>query len=625
MTDKNAPSAPVTRRAKPNAPETPVDATPDFPSSRSFFEDTNVLESLRTSEYGFEGGLFEFVDNAIESGAPHVWAGIKTEEKTSTDKNGKKTKTEIVSEVYVVDDGCGMNPKTLHNSLAIGATMRASRRGQSLGIGRFGVGLPLGSISLARRVDVYSRESQNQPFLHTYLDLDEIRAGEQRDIPAPVPAEPPAELAALLQDSSGTIVHLTKCDRLQSDPIKPDKLRRASEVEAGVMNELGRVYRKFIEGGRQIFWNKQRVLLHDPLFVSGPTIFDQPSLDLRAREVDPIVIPLEIPGKPGETADVVVRLSLLPEEWRPEQGAGGWKSNKERHIDDNEGISILRADREVYYGRLPYLLGGGSGQVAYERIDRWWGCEISFPPELDEYFHVRYIKRGAEPVPSLRDKLRERIWLTIKNFRSEIQAVFRKNAPSPFEEQEQPFADAERAFAKASGVLPSGKLGRDVDPEQAQEALEEVASNADVGKGEPKVMEERRKKHLERLQAMPVSIVPVNWPGGSFFESVHAGGKIIVSLNTAHPFYKEVFYPLCGSVEGLTEESDAHMGASTPEQRFARNAMMLILMSFAQAEAFFPKEDQQELINSLRAQWSIALATATKELVKVTGGLGGRE
>jgi len=625
MTNKNVPSAYATRRAKSSTPEKAIHAAPDLPSPRSFFEDTNVLEALRMSEYGFMGGLCEFIDNAIESGAPHIWAGIKTEEKTSSDKNGKKTKTEIVSEVYVIDDGCGMDPTTLHNSLAIGSTARPPRPGQPLGIGKFGVGLPLGSISLARRVDVYSRESQNQPFLHTYLDLDEVRAGKQCDFHAPIPAEPPAELAALLEDSSGTIVYLTKCDRLQTDPIKPDKLQRASEVEAGMTNELGRIYRKFIEGGRKIFWNMQRVFLHDPLFVSSPTVFDKPSQpDLRARELDPIVIPLEIPGKPGETADVVVRMSLLPVEWRPEEGSGGSRFARERHIDDNEGISILRANREVYYDRLPYLIGP-KGQAAYLAIDRWWGCEISFPPELDAYFHVRYIKRGAEPVPSLRDKLRQELWMSIKNFRSEIRKEFEKSAPSPFEEQEQPFTDAEQAFAKASGVLPSGRLGRNVDPEQAQEALKEVASNADVGKAEPKVVQERRQKHLERLQMLPVSIVPVNWPNGGFFESVHAGGKIVVRLNTAHAFYKEVFLPLCGSVEGLTEESDAQTGASTPEQRFARNAMMLILMSFAKAEAFFLPQDQQDLIALLRAQWSIGLEAATKELVKVTGGLGGHK
>lgn len=113
-------------------------------------------------------------------------------------------------------------------------------------------------------------------------------------------------------------------------------------------------------------------------------------------------ITLDIPDAPGKTADVLIRMSLLPKEWHTEAGAGGGVEAKKRKIDQNEGISILRADREVLYAHVPYITGK-RGEARSLDIDRWWGCEISFPPELDNYFQVRYIKRGAEPIASLRN------------------------------------------------------------------------------------------------------------------------------------------------------------------------------------------------------------------------------
>ena len=48
-----------------------------------------------------------------------------------------------------------MAADALSKCLVLGESLRP--KGQSQGIGRFGVGMTLGSISLARRVEVYSR------------------------------------------------------------------------------------------------------------------------------------------------------------------------------------------------------------------------------------------------------------------------------------------------------------------------------------------------------------------------------------------------------------------------------------------------------------------------------------
>lgn len=139
-------------------------------------------------------------------------------------------------------------------------------------------------------------------------------------------------------------------------------------------------------------------------------------------------------------------MSLLPEEWRSSMGAGGSVEAKKRKIDRNEGISILRADREVFYGHVPYITGK-KGEARALEIDRWWGCEISFPPELDHDFQVRYIKRGAEPTADLRDQIREVIGDVVQTARKMVQETWNVNK-SEASKRAGNFGKAEETMAK---------------------------------------------------------------------------------------------------------------------------------------------------------------------------------
>src|ERR1700722_14465115 len=103
-----------------------------------------------------------------------------------------------------------MDPTILQLSLKLGYSSRYNDR---KGMGRFGVGAKLGGISQGRRIDVYSRRSNNDDWLHTYIDLDEIERGDMRHIPSPTEVDPPADCADLIGDK-GTLVIWSKTDRL---------------------------------------------------------------------------------------------------------------------------------------------------------------------------------------------------------------------------------------------------------------------------------------------------------------------------------------------------------------------------------------------------------------------------
>lgn len=558
------------------------------------------MESMREAEFDINHGLGEPIDNSVESGAPNIWVFVKSAPKVFRGK-----KQEVVSEVAVVDDGEGMSKEVIQRCLVLGDTLRKASADGKKGIGRFGVGMTMGSISLGRRVEVYSRERAEDPFLYTVLNLDEFRDGKRKTIPEPIEVTPPADYAELLARSSGTIVVITECDRLQTQAVDTDRGIPASEQLKTLKGFLGRTYRKYIDAGRKFWLNGEPVFLHDPLYLMGPTFPEHqagkpdPKAILKGEDA----IELDVPGKPGVKAKVTLTLTLLPAAWRPAQGAGGSPLAKERKIDDNEGISILRADREVLYGTVPYILGK-KGQAKFLDIDRWWGLEISFPPELDEYFHVRYIKRGAEPVAALRDLIRAKIAPAIESLRKEIQRDFAATRAEKAR-KEGVFSEAESTMADADKRLAKGKRGSDTTDDEADEQLNNVVEQ-DISVTDAKSKEAKK----EELKKKPFAIVPVNFPKNVFFETEHLLGRTILKLNVAHPFYKQIFEPLCGTVESLTEDSDIQDGADSDEKRRARTALALLLLSYAKAETFFAEPEQVDVTENMRAQWGISLASA---------------
>lgn len=577
------------------------------------FRSDTMLESLRYENYDFLHGLGELVDNSVEGGAHNIWVMHKTEDTTLTTGNQKKPKTyEVVSEIAVVDDGEGMPLSVLRKALVLGES--GPRRSKALGIGRFGVGMTLGSLALARRIDVYSRSQKDGSFYHTYLDLDSVKAGQQKRIPTPEVATPPAEYAEQVKNSSGTIVILTKCDRLQYSQTNQDRPTSSDYHLDGLPHWLGRTYRKFIANGVNLWVDKTKVFLHDPLYLLGPTVWDAKGKgDPKAKDLGTSYIELELPAQPGKTAKVAIRMTLLPIEFREKRFHGGKGIAAERRVDENDGVSILRADREVLYDKVPYLYPG-----VYERgreIDRHWGCEISFPPELDQYFTVRYIKRGAEPVSFLRKEIRKIVEPTIATLRAQIQQDFKKSDQEAAAQQSA-FTAAEEAMAAVDRVLPRPLRDANVTREEEDAQLQTIAENSvDVTDAPPEEKPSRQAQEKQRLIERPYSIVAVRYPPNIFFTTKHFFKKIVIELNTNHPFYKEVFEPLCGSVDGMTEDSDVELGVVTPEQRRARDGFMLLLLAYGRAEAMFgnePLKDEtpEQVFQNLRTQWGLALGAA---------------
>lgn len=565
-----------------------------------------LFESLRNAEYSFDSGIGEIIDNSIQAGSSKIWVSIET--KNQELLGSKKNKSvDVISEVVITDNGEGMTDNVLQKCLVLGETYRPVPKGGKLGIGKFGVGLTLGGISLARRIEVYTRRNKDMGFKYTYIDLDEIKDKSQIYVPIPTLREPPKKYNDYSVNSTGTIVILKKCDRLQYDMVNGKSIK-ASEHIMGVSHFLGRTFRKFIYGGVEIKLNNEKVYLHDPLYLLGPTKFDsKESNDPKAEIKGEETIELTIPNTANEKAKIAIKMSLLPVEWRMSQGDGGSPDARKRKIPENEGISILRAGREVLYGKVPYIIGK-RGTASFDRIDRFWGCEISFPPELDEYFHVRYIKRGAEPISSLRDKIREIIAPVVESLRKEIRTNMKKTKAEKGNKSGI-FDTAEDVMQKASDVLPKGKRGTDLNAEEEDEKINQIANDAIISGQDENDHEKAREEKKEEIRSKPYKIEPVSYPQNIFFETEHILGRVIIKLNVNHPFYQKIFVPLCGDIDN--KEVDADIENIVEKQRI-RDAIMLLLLSYGKSESMF--ENQDDFLANLRSQWGSTLGTAINKM-----------
>ena len=368
-----------------------------------------AYQSLRESGFDFSTAIGELIDNSIQANAKRIDIIPKIVEKKL---EGKRKSVSVITQVAVVDDGDGMDEETLNGCPQLGFSTRYNDRE---GLGRFGVGATYASISQCKRTVFCSRSNGTGNFLATYIDLDEIASGSQTDIPKPSELHLPKDLKGFCFANSSTIVVWEQCDRLQSDA--NGKPFQAKDLLDELINWVSRAYRYSIWEGVEIYIEGEKVNAYDPLYLNTEqTKFPN---DLCAIEYFTDSFDWPIPNSPGETSSISVKLTLLPEAWRTEQGDGGRKPAVKRRIPENQGISILRHHREVAFGNFYPIT------PSQRAIDRWWGCEINFEPELDECWEVKNVKRGARPTKELRKELRERLISQISKMRKEIQDYWR--------------------------------------------------------------------------------------------------------------------------------------------------------------------------------------------------------
>jgi len=296
-------------------------------------------------------------------------------------------------------------------------------------------------------------------------------------------------------------------------------------------------------------------------------------------------------------SDIIIKLSLLPEKLRPTQGVGGAPEIKERHIPDNEGLSILRQNREVFWGRVPYWPVRGF----FKEIDRWWGCEISFHPKLDRAFTVKNIKRGAVPEPTLKKTIYDKIKPTVHKYREEIQEVWEaaklekaRNDRSKADGYDTGHSGAEGVAKKVKGTTENVHVSPD-NPEESQRELAKRLHGQRTKK--------ERAAILSKWKEQPYTFEEDRWKSPEFFEIKPLGGSDVIILNKSHPFI-EKYLEYTDKLKNEVSASDAILLGE-----YLRRSIDLMIVTFAKAKSKFMLDtpESETLFEEFIMNWSMFL------------------
>lgn len=549
------------------------------------FRTANALQSLRHAGYDLPTALGEVIDNSLEASANRIIVRLDEQ----ADKRGRKH----IHRIIVVDDGTGMDETVLQNYLQIGFSTRYMRTDT---IGKFGVGAKLAALNFSQRVEAYSRTSSRSPWLYVYFDMDKAIAdekkGEEVRIEAPERAEIPEYLAELMPKTSGTAIVWSRIEKLEEG-------RHASDVAAlrlEVEKELARIFRYFLHGGRKLIVNGRELLPHDPLYLMDQTYADKVLGELPEHATDkkkghrhfgPSLVILDREKLEFGTGNAYVTMTVYPKEVVRKKGKGGDALATKLHVPDNLGsISFVRMNREVSYTNVPRIMPKGVHDP-----DRFIGIEVSFSPELDEFFGIRNVKRGVEPDGELRLQVRELLGKFIPTARKKIEEIWGEQTPQDVENK-GPLTQIEEAVKDADRTLPQSRVNP-LDEKERKRRLDELAQDV-VGDDE-----EKKRKYLERIKDLPYVIQNMSFPGTNFIDLQHLGDKTIVRINTRHRFYRELWEPAMD----LMSRSPSEITGEETVRAARRNveALTLLLIAYAKAEAMNGTPDEQ--YGDLRNFW----------------------
>jgi len=555
------------------------------------------IESQRSSGYSDTlSAVNEFTDNSVEARATEMRIYYLPH------RNGSRV---IGHDIVVLDNGTGMDSATLQRVLAFGGGSRFDRKG----IGRFAYGLPNAAISQGNLLEVYSWQQKNEVYKAT-LDVEAVKQSEQTTIEEPEVEDVPIELrkelfrpvgnfpdlteqqgnllTAANWPEHGTLVHVSKCDRLSWKSTK-------SYVENSWV--LGRIYRYYMWMKRlKIYVNNRLIQSVDPLYLnpkarhSGATPFGPP-IDIPIPVMDPALVEKDEDESKIPTVNVQVRLSRLPVVW---MGDDRKVNGNQRKVFQHTQMSVLRADREME------LAFGKLFGKSEEEDDNWWGGEIHIPPALDEPFGVTNNKQGLHPKQYVRDILHEKLWSIITQLRKDVRV------------------DRREERRKRKGGEPTFLEKRLAEAEKYLGAVREVPVDSSYQEQLERELKKFATKHMregetvdqayERIKRSPYVVEEEDLPEGPFYRVEMYGTLIVLLINKRHQFYERVWEPL--SAISAAPAGAGDLGKTVTDAGTAQDMVAAMLAAIARVEVEYHGRDQgEEWFRELRHRWSSTLQT----------------
>lgn len=451
--------------------------TPNNPNAKI------LIYAMQHLGYDNYVALCDIIDNSIDASATEIKVYV-------SNKNNN-------FQIIIQDNGYGMNQKTLDEALRFGSE---TPHDEMSDLGKYGMGLSTAGLSLADKTTVLTKCDDWDVVLKTATDVEVIK--QQNAFVKYLGQATMQERVFFdvqLKDAvSGTIVILEQCHGVKN--------KNVTQFSNKLIKEIARKYRKFMDSVT-FYVNDKMVSPEDPLMLTG--VEEEYVAEIYSDE-DYEVSWIDKASGNKRTGKVHVKLVLLPDT--------SVEKAKELGINiANQGFSVLRNNREIAHGIMPW-------HVKHNSLNRIRG-EISFDAFLDEAMGVNFTKNNIDMMDSVDDTLSHMLKPQIDSMKKKSN----RNKKTTNEEQTS-HSEAEEAINKKAKVL--------ITP-PAKRMLGNTSKQIKDGYSEK--TEEKRRTHDS---GKPYSAVPNvrfetmhSGPGGVIFEADQQGKTIVITWNVDHPFY----------------------------------------------------------------------------------------
>lgn len=563
----------------------------------AIFQADQIYRALKSSGYKSTAhALAELMDNSIQAGGTEVHVYM-----FSDDVKLAHGYSERVVKIAVLDNGDGMDAAVLKKSIGFG---NGTRLGAKSGLGKFGMGLSAASIAFNDETAVYSWQNGVESALATYLSAERIKRGEFY-LPEPLPVEIDSDVLKWADSniySHGSLVVWSKLD------INP---KRFSALSRDLEALIGRIYRKFLyEGSVGIYIhdvcrgderNVINVLPNDPLYLMAPSCtpppYENESMFVLLKDNGEWVDRIETVNSNGEviTGDVRVKISHvrpgLRTAYKRASNVDAGNAPFGKHAKSNVGYSICREGRELNLDP--------AFAKPFEVTERWWGVEVDFDASLDEIFEVTSNKQealatkkfhhwswdaeriGNESEAQFLQRLEVeedprlpliKLFNTISKHVAVIRTILKGDVEG---DRSRTIGDATRpeavATAQAKKREEEGHRGEadDLKAPSADEVIEIAEEEGVQPDGQ-----EHLKEVLKAGDRFGFEIGR-NEESESFFIVKRKGNFLAVIINSAHPFYEQVYEKLFGEGNAVSLEEQLSL---------AQDGFKLTLLAWARLE-----------------------------------------
>ena len=615
----------------------------DLNANRNLFPSSFIIRALRDSRYHNTAyAIAELIDNSVDASAERIELLCMEEPEMV-----RKRKRNQISEMAVLDNGSGMDERTLLNALKFGG---GTRHNSQEGVGKYGMGLPTSSMSQCTRVDVWTWQDGLDSAWHSWIDADAIEKGDDL-VPVPSRKAIPkmwrrAGSDEIYASSSGTLVVWSDLDKV--------RWKTGSTIIDNTAREIGRIHRYFIELGliriRAVAFLKNQpdepviekdIVANDPLYLMGTTSVPEEPWDCEPMFEQWFAkdYPTNVNGREETIAvkySIVKREALITD--RVAQNPGS--TERGGHARHNIGVSVVREEREIVLEDA-FLREGGSAENPQ---NRWWGCEVHFRRNCDEFFGLDHSKqmvanfthaaktlaRDDRPNQVILDEMGidedDIIYTIVGDIRDQTRAMMgaiklmfeqrRKqasidptssNRKTPESRAVKTATEADQDAIEAGTEQPTNtdKDRKRIPPEEREIGL--TSQFIESGQSAQDARELAKRLIEEDLS---YQFNPAQLDGSLMFNVRSSQGVLHINLNVDHPIY--------GELKHLEDVRDENLDENDPTFQ-ATVAIRLLLLSWARMEDQTETKKERTRIQNIAMNWGRHVAKFLDQLPERDG------